>query len=148
MLKAVIRDGFLQFLCSFLTHLTRTAVPSTATASPSGFLHQNLLAPYRSILRRAKAAPLKLQGIYKIKDKLFWLKTVGFPTVFFILCGFLDALGLSAVPSTATKTRSRLLHQNLLAPERHILNWYRQMKLEIYDNLTATDNIELMITPQ
>ena len=30
------------------------------------------------------------------------MKTVGYPTVFFILCGFLDVLSFSAVPSTAT----------------------------------------------
>ena len=65
MLKAVTCDGFLQFFCSFLTHLTRTGVPSTPTASSSGFLHQNMLAPWSGKLSaecRMQNAELRCVG--------------------------------------------------------------------------------------
>ena len=147
MLKAVIRDGFLQFLCSFLTHLTRTAVPSTATASPSGFLHQNLLAPGGIFCVEQNPHEINYKEIINLIFNFFKVEKRR------ISDGFLHLMRLfrraralcrtkyggenPITPSTSKSARSRAAYFKLVSPN----------EIRKFDNLTATDNIELMITP-
>ena len=49
-------------------------------------------------------------------------KTAEASAVFSVLCGFLVALGLSAVHPSATRTKSRFLHLNEVAPFDYIFN--------------------------
>ena len=116
MLKAVTSDGFLRFLCSFLTRLTRTAVPSTATASPSGFLHQNLLAPWSGIFGvEQKPHDNYYKVIINSMFMLFNVENRPFGTVFFDFMRLFIHFKLLCRTQYGDVRSKRILHQNLLA---------------------------------